>query len=421
MGLQIRWKKELPKRIDIYEWTEIKKKLDEEGITKIEGYGREITSLNKMYGHWFKNDEYHYVCDENGLAKYQIVREDAVDDNVYEYFKTFKKVAEEMNFNKFSNMFGYVSKDYYEMRKCVPTQLSWCKNDKTDLLLEGCYKADVSSAFAYEASKSLPNWSTKKVVAGLVEPNEEYEFAFYSTGGLKIYGELDTEDLYGKYYYNRREIEQRHNAVKEAYDYPTMKLSKMIGYETGTELFTILCKRSKFNLKNVFEFFYDKRKVNEDAKKVMNYFLGMCWKKTSPMYLHIAAVTIARCNKRMIDLAEELVKRGNTPVLIATDSIAWMGKEEKDLVNKEKFLGAFVEEHNNCKMIIKGSKSYQLLSGGKTYTYFSGIKKERTKTWHFGKLLEMKCAEIKIVEMNNGDYWQKELDKNGCVLKEYKL
>ena len=71
---------------------------------------------------------------------------------------------------------------------------------------------------------------------------------------------------------------------------------------------------------------------------------------------------MARCDNRIITRAERLIDRGAIPVLIATDSIAWIGKGDEIVTTDKahKTLGAFVSEMRDGEAIIAGPKVYQL-------------------------------------------------------------
>lgn len=98
------------------------------------------------------------------------------------------------------------------------------------------------------------------------------------------------------------------------------------------------------------------------AKSIMNQFIGYTWLRKQPQFLHLAAVILARCNNRIIKQAECLIDRGAIPVLIATDSIAWIGKGDELITTDKahKTLGSFVVEMRDGEAIIAGPKVYQL-------------------------------------------------------------
>ena len=387
-------------RITFPELNELLQNLKERGITEIfpnEGC-RTITSIHKCYNHFFWAYEKLHLVDENGIIKYKIIKEgDSKEDEPYDYFMQVKEQFYKIHKQSFNSVFCSVPKTFFELRRCVPSQLSWyCKNKEIRYQhLSNCFKADVSSAFSSECCKTLPTWRNHLIKPGIVQPNIAYPFAFVSTGRLIIYKELDTEDFFGTpFYYDRAQIHKRNREVEVTFGYPKVELEKELGYKSEEKVYTILMKKAPLTLRETMNYFYNqKQEGNETAKKVMNYFIGMCWQKMNPIHLHLAAVVIARCNKRMIDTAYELVRRNNLPVLIATDSIAWVGKCEEDLVARTKFLGSFTLECEDGEMIIGSSKCYQIKSGNKVATLWSGVPKEVSRQLPFGNINASNAAD----------------------------
>ena len=363
------------------------------GMTEIKpDNGLTVSTLEKGFKHWFFYMDYCCAFEPLQNVKIRIVNnEEDKEYQPYDCFMEVQKKSKELNRCGFGWQYGVIPQQFYELRRCVPRQISWYnKNEKYRYRkLDNCYKADVSSAFSYEATKMLPTWIDHKIVEGVAEPTAAYPFAFVSTGRLIIYGELDTDEFYRTPFYytewDKVKFMREEQKKAEKFRYKQCVLSKELGRETDARVYTVLCKASRYTLKSTFEYFYFlKNNGDKKAKAIMNYFIGMCWNKKSPIYLHLAAVIIARCNKRMIGTAEELAKRGNVPLLIATDSVAWYGKEEPDLVDKKKFLGAFISELDNGEMFVVRSKKYQMKKGDKIKTIYAGCT-DRDK-FEFGEL-----------------------------------
>ena len=136
-----------------------------------------------------------------------------------------------------------------------------------------------------------------------------------------------------------------------------------------------------------------KQQGDAAAKAIMNIFIGFCHKKTRPSFLHLAAVILARCDNRIIKMAECLINRGCTPLLIATDSIAWQGKVNNvflpsPIVSKQdKKLGAFVREFVDADICVASPKAYQIRDMfGNVITKWSGIKQGEREKLAFGEI-----------------------------------
>lgn len=90
----------------------------------------------------------------------------------------------------------------------------------------------------------------------------------------------------------------------------------------------------------------------------------------------------------MINLAEDLINRGNTPLLIATDSIAWLGDSTAVDVSNTKVLGGFSWEAKSCNMVVASPKAYQMqFEDGSTITRWAGVDKTTTSSMAFGDIL----------------------------------
>lgn len=274
------------------------------------------------------------------------------------------------------------------IRRCVPTPVCWSIKSisKRQDIFEHCMKADIKSAFSYEGSKPLPNMNEYKVsYTKRIEPTEEYPFCFYSDGTLSIYNELDSADWERDGTFT---VDYNERIFKRDLEY-TKRKQKLF----TTDIKTIACKAATESLKQVFEkLFEEKENGNKQAKSIMNFFVGYCWAKSKPIYAHIAAVIIARCNKRVIDYAKQLIDEGNMPLLICTDSVAWVNTNPTNIDLKERGnnkLGDFAIEYKDCMICIKSCKAYQIHYCGTTYTTWSGIKKNQSCKMKFGDILQV--------------------------------
>ena len=292
-------------------------------------------------------------------------------------------------------MFGKVRTDYYDfIRTCVPSQISWSDYDISGIILLNCNKADISSAFPFEASKSLPDFRYHKEYCEYVMPTQEYPFAFYDNGGLCFIEEdgtvIDTRQWDRSYYSLERQYNSRKQTSRERNYVNSLFAPK-----------TILCKKSCYNLAAVFRKLYDLRKDDKIAKATMNMSIGYMWRRQCPNLAHLAAVTIARCNERIINAWRQIESKGGTVVLVATDSIAWRGDANLIETTTTKDLGNLVMEYESCKMIVVSPKCYQLKTKeGKTKSFWAGKSKEYTSKLIFGDMKKVDYLDIFGVQWN---------------------
>lgn len=268
--------------------------------------------------------------------------------------------------------FGRVSKSYKEL---VPPPILWQNPEYLGEIVHMIRKADVSSAFPYAGTMTLPDshaWA-KRTCYGRVEPTEEYPFAFYiKSKHMAIYGEFDTHD-YKNYYV--KDVRPFYRDIPD------------------DEEVTVLMKASKYSLKDIMERLYEGRKENADNKIIMNSFFGYLqsarlWKGDLFM-AHITAVVITRTNDRMLKCTQEIYERGGMPMLVMTDSVAWRGNVY-DKTDKEKKLGAFYLEHENADMVYCRFGQYAL---------YDPINKEFLITKHQG--LDENEAAVRMEGVKN--------------------
>lgn len=296
----------------------------------------------------------------------------------------------------------------YLIKHCIPSPINYALPNKKPY--NHCFKADVSSAYPYEGSKIMPDANKMKVEAGIVEPTKDYPFAFYpSIGHLAIYGELDTRTFPEKYMNQESLVDKRCGNIK--YKNDTIYGAKI---PTKTILMPALKPKAAETLRGFFKHYYDMKveaKLNDDVKTkakckyIMNIIIGYWQRNNYPLYAHLSAVVIARCCNRMVRTAEKITNKGGLVILIATDSISWVGKPLYDITDEKECLGSFNREFNDCFMLIKGAKSYQILAkNGKIKTVVSGIKTSITKDYEFGDIYEKVEDKPLIYVMENNRF-----------------
>ena len=270
--------------------------------------------------------------------------------------------------------FGYSP----ECLDCIPAPLNYGRIDPQPRT--NFYKADVSSAYAYEACKDLPTMKGSKTCVGCVAPSKDYPFAFYpKEGKLAIYQGgryLDEVPLCAEY--------------------------------------TLLCPKCQYSLEPILDELYKAKEAAQDPEKrqyykdILNYFVGwLHWRPKNritgdyakpgeegynpncPRYAAQAAVIKARCNARMLILKDQIHSNAtNEVLLINTDAIGWTGVDMPEIYTREKALGNLVIENKNAEVLVLGSKKYQIKDKKEITTKWAGVRKEITKTMKWKEILK---------------------------------
>jgi hypothetical protein len=293
-----------------------------------------------------------------------------------------RELFEKFHGRSFGRVFGGCSDKglLMKLRECVVPPISYGEEG----VYESVYKADVSNAYPYEGTKSLPTMYGHQVLKGKVKPSKEFPFAFYLTSAsLSIWGEFDTDDIV--------------KLSKRFYRDALYRNEKRCAYIEDEEEVTILCKAAKLNLKTVFEWMYKMRKQDDLMKPRMVSAIGNWYNKTAPQFPCLSAVILSRCVYRMLKTAKEIEDRGNRVRIIATDAIGWTGKAEEDIYTRIKALGNFVLEHENVELMVKGAKCYQIKKGDKVLTVWSGMPKHLTKDMEFGEIYTFKRPPVEVI------------------------
>lgn len=313
---------------------------------------------------WMKNkvipvDDSAVDDEKSGMQAYRAIEEK------FNYYNGTKSLALESIFSG-----RKYRPEYTLIKQCVPVQIQYMNPGYKGKIVEGVYKADVSSAFPTQIIRDLPTLHGSITVPGRVEPSEKYPFAFYvhSHHILTLDG-YDSHELNCWYY---REYYKCDDNVEDEDEK------------------TILCPKmsEKYHeaLKKAFIDCYDHRKDNDLNKFYMNATIGYFQRNNNPALSFISAIVILRCNIDMIRRCYQLEKEGNTILFIATDSIAWKGKLSSVAID-EKYLGSFTYEGKNIKFLGYSCKAYQWLNNkGECTTKYSGMKKEESAKLKFGEL-----------------------------------
>ena len=249
--------------------------------------------------------------------------------------KTVKDEFKAITNESFKTCFGTVEEN---ILRCIPKQFYWSKKSR---YLGSANSVDFSSHYPAAACSILPDSHTAITKKGTVAPTAEYPFAFYiKSGHIAIYNELDTH-LWLANRFGKRTL-FRLKTVRKHFD-DTFKDIPL------NEDITILMKPAKYTLAEVYNKLYNARKDDEDAKLFLVASIGQMHRKNyvRDKYAHLAAVIIARANKRMIDLVSKLDL--SEIIQIQVDGVIYTG--DKKIGIDTKYLGAPVQEayHQPCR------------------------------------------------------------------------
>lgn len=335
-----------------YRWRYDKKN----GIEHIYLYkNRELYDYSSYYMDDKKNNEqevepgYHFTNDSsiNGLKE--------VKDKFTERTSTTLRKA-----------FGFTEEEF---KKYIPHQFHYNifrdnlrYNNNTILYLEGINSIDFSSMYPSSMCGKLPDSHTMIEVEGCVEPNEEYEFAFYpDTGHIAIYREFDSHDWifseYQSFIFRTYRNMTRNDKVEFLQD------------PFSRDKSTILMKRSKYELTDEYRWAYDRRKLEEIAKAIMNQSIGKMHRKnyTRDKYAHLVAVCIARSNNKMLESLKSINIKD--VIQICVDGIMYSGDKRLGVDESNKDLGVPVQEYYKCNVSYGGNNRYIVCDSDKVIKY----------------------------------------------------
>lgn len=260
---------------------------------------------------------------------------------IVEFISKFK----ELNDTTLYKAFGTTE---IEFKRNIPKQFYYLNRDclHKELIassIDGC------SQYPSNMCGLLPDSHTMIEVNGRVEPNEEYPFAFYKSGHLAEYKVFDTHKWLLSPYFDRL-----FRLFKE--DWPILNLK-------DNEEVTYLMKASKYTLDDVWEYFYDRRKIDNLAKLVMNSSIGMMHteKYNSYKYAHLVAIAIARGNQKILNMCERIGYKNI--IHICVDGIIYKGSQVYGVDYKK--LGVFNQEFIGCDFLISNMNKYIAMKDNK--------------------------------------------------------
>lgn len=234
-------------------------------------------------------------------------------------------------------------KYHYELEQCnaaLPAVID-CDYLCKHILLEGVYKADISSAYPYELTKPLPT------TVGMIGPISGQAGIFpgfvtyWTKSGHILAEDVDTRSLV------------EHPLYQNFHKFKDIPAEEEVSY---------LLPLSKYSLAPIMEKLYNGRKQNEKNKGIMNSFIGKLYsrKENQRSYMgHISALVLARQRTKMCELYDKLIADGRYPVMYATDSIMWIGGPSQ-VAESRKYLGSFTLEYENCRAVITSCGNYAI-------------------------------------------------------------
>jgi hypothetical protein len=351
----------------IEEWNEL--------IDFFEANGKRIQKGQSLSVHWRSDNSYFPVRTPSGryviYASYYkgegefvrfLYRPDGQDEITgVEAHRRLEASFRERTGKTLRVAFGVVDNEEefegYQYTPLIFTSRHMCNRE-----LPHVWKADVSSAYASEISKRIPDAHTQRRVDGEVDPSEEYPFAYYpDINQLAIYGELDTrkyqEHFYAKKFNNPREWSQ------EAYRVYGYAYTDRFHGKPGPASYTILMREAEESLAPEYEDLYTRRKIDDLAKATMVASIGAMSSRNTRVNnktpaRHITAVVYARHLIRMINLCDRIEELGGVVISAATDSLIWMAEKDLGVSTSVKKMGTFVTELEDVHMYITGQGRY---------------------------------------------------------------
>lgn len=269
--------------------------------------------------------------------------------------------------------FGAVSRDYFRGFQYGP--IVFVNPLMLDQTINHTYKIDVSSAYADQACKMMPDAPHSKnevrLEYGRMKPTPNYPFCFYlKSNQLAIYGELDTHDWLNhpcnKELIMDPDLFKKRNEDK--YRYPYDNRFHYIPTKDSDEM-TLMMKASEYTMEPEFRHMYNSRMMNPDFKDMMVMSIGamsspnpFCNRNSHAR--HITACVYARHMIKMMKLYDEVIASGAGVISMATDSIMWRLGKDNGIGVKEKTMGAPIREFTDCKSYTVGQGAYAIEQNG---------------------------------------------------------
>lgn len=240
-----------------------------------------------------------------------------------------------------------------EFKYCIPKQFYYIQSNLCGKELEHISSIDGTSSYPSNACGMLPDANTAVRYEGTVKPTKEYPFAFYlKSGFVAEYNKYDTHEwMKSRYCLNLFDDDHQ-------------------GYVNPKDDITVLMKASNYTLDSIWEYFYERRKDDEQFKVVMNATIGNFHRKkyAKYKYAHLAAVIIARANDKHLKMIEKIGV--NNIIHICVDGIIYKGNTVYGI--DEKKLGTYYQEFTDCRFMMKKTNVYMAMKGNEVVKYKHG-------------------------------------------------
>lgn len=349
-------------KVNHNEWNELVDTLEADGYVEAP-QPLKTTKRNFALGSYkfddSKRDKDMYAVNWDGeLLHFYTADDDEKNEESHvggmEAFREVNKKFVEIYNKSFAKAFGTWKKEdkdadsreneyHYTLEQCnnALTAMIDCSELCKHMVLNGVYKADVSSAYPYQLTKKLP--TTAGMVGpltGAVEPFEGY-VAYWVKSGHVIAEDVDTRYL------------SQHPAYENRHKFKEVDPADEITY---------LLPYSHYSLKPIMEDLYQGRKSDPKNKGVMNSFIGILRsrKEWQNAYMgHISALVYARHIAYMCKVYDALMADGCYPIMYATDSVMWLGGP-CSVTQRDKYLGSFTLEYENCRAVYTSCGNYAI-------------------------------------------------------------
>lgn len=373
--------------------------------TRIIDYINEDTYKAGVYGDYAEL----YMCENGKFVIYcNNVRDNKKNtkEKINRADRIFQHKFMELNGCGLEKAFGFVDKT---LKRCIPKQFYYV--DETicnkKLIMSSI---DASSQYASGCLGALPDSHTGIYIEHYAEPTAEYPFAFYASGHIAIYNELDTHDWLSHKLWMHLFRTNAHEP------WPFRPLPKEKEH-------TILMKASHYTMDSTWNYFYNNKqqypkdspeyleakqiilevmgqwhRKDKDQKRIMTYDDG-----GSFQLAHIVAVAIARGNQKILNKIKEI---GLALVAhVCVDGIIYIGDEI--FGQQEARLGMFCQEFTGVPTIIrdinvymaKNKDNYKFRHAG--YDLINGEDIDDNKIYDF---IDLYCLDSKerIGDIING-------------------
>ena len=284
---------------------------------------------------------FFYLCYKDLNKQVYIFKTHCLDDK-----KNEEKTSNEMtvfktdflkeNKVRFKDNFGSVSHDW---KRFVPGLFHYDNPEFINAKSMYVGKVDFSSHFIACSLGNLPDANSIIEVDDYVEPNEDYQFAFYpDSGHIAEYNSFNSRDW-----------------LKEWGPNEAPAIWKSINNYKNKDTKTILMKPAKYNLNDLLLARYKtklkspKNSVDyQEAKLLMLKLVGKfemnneLYYKSNP-YCHLAAIIKGRAIQKMIDVINKIGK--NNVISVIVDGLIYENKKKIYLGDKTEFLGSLKQEN----------------------------------------------------------------------------